>query len=91
MIKNLIADRSDLQALIEDYYEREERKEFGRIERYGRLSFDEFMAECGAEVTELEGFGGLIKVSNADRLPFYDEIGEMTKRLDIEVIEDISD
>lgn len=47
MIKNLIADRSDLQALIEDYYEREERKEFGRIERYGRLSFDEFMAECG--------------------------------------------
>lgn len=45
----------------------------------------------GAEVTELEGFDGLIKVSNADRLPFYDEIREMTERLDIEVIEDISD
>lgn len=47
MIKNLIVNRSDLEALIRDYYEREERKEFGQIERYGRLSFDEFMAECG--------------------------------------------
>ena len=38
MIKNLIVNRSDLEALIRDYYEREERKEFGQIERYGRLS-----------------------------------------------------
>lgn len=30
MIKNLIVNRSDLEALIRDYYECEERKEFGR-------------------------------------------------------------
>lgn len=51
MIKNLIVNRSDLEALIRDYYEREEMKEFGQIERYGRLSFDEFMAECGCDFT----------------------------------------
>lgn len=55
MIKNLIVNRSDLEALIRDYYEREERKEFGQIERYGRpnTSSSKTQTDCLSMVTSV--------------------------------------
>lgn len=98
MIKNLIVNRSDLEALIRDYYECEEMKEFGQIERYGRLSFDEFMAECGCDFTTSTDNSYIPRkwkaehliVKNADRLPFYDDLSEMMERLNIDTIEQIN-